>query len=228
VKKYHALIERNEISAPVSRQGDYDMRGLGSEQRASSSGRAAALAEIDTHPGSRPWPRIIAPIRNSVREGREAALADRVLARAADAEAALAQARGRERAAVARIAQLHGELKAREVELGEARQAAAAAGRDAETLRTRLAAAEAALAAASREAAEKEATARLGIRALRRELAHRGAALLHATQRLREMASRLVGVEIDAIEAEAANAALAAVRSAAFARRQSATGPPGC
>lgn len=112
------------------------MRGFGSEQRARPSGRAAAaLVEIDAHAGSRPWPHVIAPKRHSARQGHEAALA----------EATLAQARARERAAVARIVQLHGELKAREVQLREARRAAAVARRDADALRVRLAAAQAAL-----------------------------------------------------------------------------------
>jgi len=176
-------------------------------------GGAASGYQIEEYLYARP--RLRAPKAKTGRPVREAPVAGPApSARLARGEAALARLRqaaaARERAAVLRIVQLHGELKAREVELGRAKREAAEAAREVETLRAQLAATAAALAAASREAGEKEAVARAGIVALRRELAARGAALVYATRRIKEMACRMASFELDAIEAEAAGAALAA------------------
>ncbi|HEV2301708.1 MAG TPA: hypothetical protein VGR91_09090 [Stellaceae bacterium] len=176
---------------------------------------ADASVEIDEPVGSHLWPRT-RPKRNSERSRREAALADAAEAELAERTQAPSwpqwAAAARERAAVARIIQLHGELKAREVELGRTKAALAEATDEAEALRARLEATQASLSAANREAAEKDAAARAGIFMLRRELAARGAALVYATKRVCEMASRMTSAEIDVIEAAAANAVLAGGR----------------
>jgi len=145
-------------------------------------------------------------------EAETAATVDALHVELAEHEAALtrieASAAEEREVAAALAAALRDKLEAREAEFTALVEALAGAVRETEELRTRLAAAEAALDLAKRDAEDKNATSRARMLALLKERAARGAALVEANRRAEEVMIRMEKVEAEAAGRDAALAQL--------------------
>ncbi|HTT79407.1 MAG TPA: hypothetical protein VMF86_06995 [Stellaceae bacterium] len=145
-------------------------------------------------------------------EAETAATVDALHVELAEREAALtrieASAAEEREVAAALAAALRDKLETREAEFTALVETLAGAVRETEELRTRLAAAEAALDLAKRDAEDKNATSRARMLALLKERAARGAALVEANRRAEEVMIRMEKVEAEAAGRDAALAQL--------------------